>query len=203
MSLNSDQLFVTREAHVLTAPFGTTQPDLTSFDPRNPSGAWSNFGHTSRTNVVKITTEGGAIKVLDTAAEMGAETFVEPTVRGFEFEALQIDDQTLQSAYNGGPAVNGWYPVPTQANPLKVAIIVYMVSTKGKVLARYGQGNIVIMSEPTVNFTDLAGLTLKATLLTDSNGNNMYVGGSQVTSASAATSTSSSTSTTTSTAPAA
>lgn len=182
MSLDSEKLFVVREAHVLTAPFGTARPALDgTFSPRNPTGPWSNFGHTSRTNVVKVTTEGGAIKVLDSAAEMGVETFVEPTVRGFEFESLQIDDNTLQNAYNTGAPVEGWYAVPTQGNPLKVAVMVYMVSTRGKVIARYGQGNIVIMSEPTVSFTDLAGMTLKATLLTDDEGNNMYVGGSQFT----------------------
>lgn len=184
MSLKKDTLIRVQHAFVLIADEGVEKPDYKTLDPKNPPAPWSILGYTTKDEVVKIVSNGGETKLIDTAAEDGVDSATSPKTRDLEFYALQIESSTLDLAYNGAyNDATGEYDVPTNAEPLVKQVFVVMKTWAGKTVTLRGFGTISTGEEPSLSFTELSKVHLKVNLRTDSNGHNLHWGGDNIKSA--------------------
>lgn len=157
---------------------------VTNFDPNALTGGWVSIGHTPKDQPVKITTNGGEVTLVDTAAADGVDAITTPKNYVFDFDSLQFEVSNFDLAYNGSwNPLTKEYSVPTNSSPLQKAAMVVIRTANGKHIYYRGYGTIAAGDAPTLSFTELSKLPLKVTLMGDAGGYAFHIGGEGIESA--------------------
>lgn len=170
MTADSTKLVVPGHGTIFHAPVGTKPP-------ANPVGAagfniqtdgptvWKNLGHTSKSNTIAFTKEGGDKETLDTFLADAVRTSTSAVTWGLTVAALQMDAETLDLAFNGDidPATGG-YTVATPS-PLKTALFIYFQDDSGSLGFWVPNTEVSLGDAPSVDTAAFFELPLSATFL--------------------------------------
>ncbi|HEX9230195.1 MAG TPA: hypothetical protein VF885_26645, partial [Arthrobacter sp.] len=152
-----------------------------NFNPNQLTGGWVSVGHTPKDAPVKITTNGGEVTLVDTAAADGVDAITTPKNYVFDFDALQWDTLVFDLAFNGTyNSVTKEYSVPTNSSPLQKSAQVVMKTAAGKYFYVRGYGTITAGDAPTLSFTELSKLPLRVALMGDGQGYAFHLGGDAI-----------------------
>ncbi|MGK0740436.1 hypothetical protein ACSHWG_00905 [Leucobacter sp. Z1108] len=162
MTVNAGGLIIPGKGAVFTAPVNTPCPanplSLFSLSGTAPSG-WDNLGHTSKQNTISFAREGGEATALDSFLADSVRVFRSSVAWSLNVQALQIDGNTLDLAFNGDwDYVKGGYVIPAGAIPTETALFVLLQDSSGK-LGFYIPNNSISLGDAisidTENFLEL------------------------------------------------
>lgn len=171
MSADSTKLVVPGHGTIFIAPPNTKPPAT----PMNPATGfklqsdgptvWKNLGHTSKSNTIAFTKEGGDKESLDTFLADAVRTSTSAVRFGLTAAALQMDAQTLDLAFNGDmDAATGGYTVASPA-PVPTALFVYLHDSTGSLGFWVPNAEISLGDAPTIDPAAFFELPLSASFL--------------------------------------
>lgn len=103
--LKDEATLVVTEARFYKAAVGTEPPgDLTKMDAAT---AWTEIGHTSPSDPLSITTEGGDVEVLASLQNKKLRTLTKDITQSLELTLYQFDKETLKFFLGENAVVNG------------------------------------------------------------------------------------------------
>lgn len=139
MALNAAATTIPGKGTVLVAPPDTAAPTFATLDPTSPTSPWVTIGHTSRTNAVTLSKDGGDPTVVGSWWEESLRATRASTTWGVTVNSLQIDALTLGLAFPGGTvdAVNGSYGVGSTTAVDKALFILALDTGNGTRLGIY------------------------------------------------------------------
>lgn len=170
MSANKQSLVIPAKGTVFHAPAGTLPPE-------GPVGAngfklledgpapWKSLGHTSKQNTIAFTKEGGERESLDTFLADGVRVSTGSTQWGFTANALQMDPDTLDLAFNGefNPATGGY--IVTSAEPIEAAVFLFFKDATGAFGFWAPQVELMLGDAPNVDTANFFELQLSGSIL--------------------------------------
>lgn len=170
MSASRTSLVIPAKGTVFHAPKNTLPPT----GPLGPDGfkltqdgpsPWKNLGHTSKSNTIAFTKEGGERESLDTFLEDGVRTSNSSTSWGFTANALQFDEDNLDLAFNGEfNEDTGGYKVTSSA-PVETAIFLYFKDSTAALGFWIPNVEMTLGDAPNVDVANFFELPLSGTIL--------------------------------------
>lgn len=157
MALNDAAVLLPGRGTVFFGDVGTTVPDYHLIDPTDPTTytGFTCLGHTSRENTVSLTKDGGDATQKGTWWSPNFRNTYEAVVWGATVNALQIDTDTFDLAYNGyldtTDTVNGGYVVPEGAKPNEVAIFILMMDGTTRAGLDYPKCSVTVGDPPSID----------------------------------------------------
>lgn len=174
MAVSSSSLILPGKGTVFVAPVGTTPPtDLSTIDP-NDTTTYTGFdclGHTSRSNAVALTKDGGDATSVGSWLSDSVRTSYAPINYGCTVNGLQMDELTLGLAFGGGVIENGGYTVKGSVTAVDRAVLILFIdgAVNSGILAY--NASVTIGDAPSVSVDDFLEVQLSAAWNVDSNGN--------------------------------
>lgn len=126
MAADAKTLIIPGHGTVFQAPAATKMPagGISAFGLSKQPDGWLSLGHTSKKNTVKFKTDGGDATSVDTWLQDGVRTVYKSTAWSLGINGLQIDQPTLDLAFNGEFDTDSGYIVPNINSGLDVALFV-------------------------------------------------------------------------------
>ncbi|MGF3056146.1 hypothetical protein [Microbacterium sp. YY-01] len=168
MSVDATKLIIPGHGTVFHAPPNTKPPatPLDAFDLLDDGPTpWLNLGHTSKTNTIAFTKEGGEKETLDTFLADGVRTSIGSTTWGVDIASLQIDADNLDLAFNGDfDTETGGYTVATPA-PVGRALFLFFQDNTGELGFWLPNTELALGEAPSVDTANFFELPLSASIL--------------------------------------
>lgn len=163
MAIDNTAVLKVGTGHFYTAPVGTALPT----DIRNPGGSWTEVGHTSVTNILAASSDGGAETILRSLQNITLRTAIAPRTESFVMKLLQFDLPGLKLYYgSNATVVDGNLQVPSHPVPTEIAwlVVFYDGSTTAGIYAP--KASVIRSGDLAVADTEtLAELDVKVTPL--------------------------------------
>ena len=170
MSANASTLTIPAHGTIFHAPVNTAPPS----NPLGSSGfnlqldgptPWRNLGHTSKTNTIAFTREGGERTSLDTFLADSVRYSDASTSWGLTVNALQFDEDNLRFAFNGDfDPDTGGYIVATP-KPVQTALFLYFQDSTGSLGFWIPNAEMTLGDAPSVDTAAFFELPLTASIL--------------------------------------
>ena len=163
MAIDNTAVLKVGTGHFYTAPVGTAKPA----DLRNPTGSWTEIGHTSVQDILSASSEGGETTTLRSLQNATLRQSVAARTEAFIMNLLQFDSAGLKLYYGSNATVSGTsVKVPSNPTPTEVAWLV--VFYDGQTTAAIYAPKVSIIRNDDLSIADtenLAQLSLKVTPL--------------------------------------
>jgi hypothetical protein len=168
VAVNDNALVIPGKATVFHAPKNTAVPanPLTAFSLSNDtvSTGWRNLGHTSKSNTVSFSREGGEATTIDTYLADSVRTIYSSVSWSLEIPALQFDEDVLDLAFNGDLAADGGYIIPGSSNATDAALFLLFQDGTGKLGFYIPNTSVTLAEPPSFSPEDFIELPLSASI---------------------------------------
>lgn len=126
MAKNDAATLVVGAGNFFTAPVGTTRPVSVSTAPSAP---WDNIGHTSLSDIITFSSEGGDATTLGTLQSPALRTTYSARIESFGIQLQQFDRKSLRLYYgsNAPMLASGDLGIPAAPTPTTVAFLAIFV----------------------------------------------------------------------------
>lgn len=164
MALDNNAVLVVGAGNYFTADVGTAIPN----DLKAPTTPWANVGHTSLSDILSITSEGGEPTVLGTLQNKTLRTTYSARTESLAFTLQQFDTASLKLYYGSNAVVNADKTVGVPSNPEPTVTAFLAVFFDGsRAFAFYApKAEIFRGDDLTISDTEsIAGLPLRVTPL--------------------------------------
>lgn len=171
MALDNAAVLKVGTGHFYTATVGTALPT----DLRNPSGSWTEIGHTSAQDILAAGSEGGDTTTLRSLQNATLRQSIAPRTEAYTMNLLQFDAAGLKLYYGSNAVVDGNGHVQVPSNPIPTEVAWLVVFYDGQTTAGIYAPKASIIRSDDLSISDtenLAQLSLKVTPL--NNGANDY-----------------------------
>lgn len=172
MSAKDDALIVPGRGTVFTAPPTATFPPspLEVFRRgATPPVGWTDMGHTSRENAVAFSREGGDTTQLETWYSDAVRVTYGAVQWGATISALQMDEATLDLAFNGElDDVEGRYVVPASTSAILGQTVILFEDSTGSMLFWMPRTETTIGDAPSVQPDAFFAVPLALSILSSS-----------------------------------
>lgn len=169
MSVDASTLIIPGSGTVFMSAANASLPStpLTAFSlTGNPPVGWQNLGHTSKSNTIGFTRDGGDTTSLDTFLANAVRVITSSVAWGVNIPALQFDVNTLDLAFNGDfDSVTGGYTVPASADPIAAGLFLLFQDNTGKLGFWLPNTTISLGDAPSVDTEYFMELPLTASIL--------------------------------------
>lgn len=170
MSIDILETIIPGRGTVFIAPKNTPLPDggLDDFSltADTVGGTWKNIGHTSKNDMVSFSKEGGETETKETWLSDSARVIYSAAKWSMTVSTLQVNEQNLNLAFNGGFTTNKkGYVVPATPKAVEMAIFIYAEDNTGKLGFHIPSASFGIDDAPSFAADEFFGLKLKAALL--------------------------------------
>lgn len=167
MTVNKGATIVPGHGTVFVADRGTALPaDWNDFSltGTEPAG-WTNVGHTSKGNQPAFSKEGGEKTVLDSWLADGVDVIYSSTQWGLGVNALQVDEDNLDLAFDGFFDTDGSYVVPSSNPGLEKSIFLFSTDGTGSLGFYMENTNCSIGDAPSIDAAAFFEIPLSASIL--------------------------------------
>lgn len=151
------------------AALPATPLDSFTLNGAAPNG-WQNLGHTSKSNTISFSREGGESTPLDTFLASAVRTQKASESWSVNVPALQFDENILDLAFNGDfDSTTGGYTVPASAAPSQAGLFLLMQDNTGKLGFWLPNTTVSLGDAPSVDTEYFMELPLTASILSAPN----------------------------------
>lgn len=165
MALDGDAVFLPGRGLPFLAAVDTAPPAYKTMSPGTPGGTWIAAGHTSRENNVALTKNGGEATTVGTWYTPAFRTTYSDTTWGLTINALQMDKNTLDLAFNGTLDTDDGYIVPSAVTPLDRALFILCLDGTDRMGLYLPKVSITIGDGPAFDPTKFFEIPLAASVL--------------------------------------
>lgn len=164
MALDNNAVLVVGAGNYFTGATGAALPaDLAA-----PGAPWTNVGHTSLSDILSITSEGGEATVLGTLQNKSLRTTYSSRTEKLAFTLQQFDEASLKLYYGSNSVVNadGSLGVPSNPQPTTAAFLAIFYDGTRAFAFYAPKAEIYRNDDLTISDTEsIAGLPLAVTPL--------------------------------------
>lgn len=154
MTLDSTAVLKVGVGHFYTAPVGTALPA----DLRNPGGAWTEMGHTSVSDILSASSEGGETTTLRSLQNATLRTTTAARTEAFIMNLLQFDEASLKLYYGANAVVDGSGNVAIPSNPVATEAAWLVVFYDGQTTAGVYAPKVSILRSDDLGISDTENL---------------------------------------------
>lgn len=172
MSASDSALIVPGHGTVFFAPPEATLPTdpLTAFgiDKVAPTG-WTDLGHTSKENTISFSKDGGENSQLDTWYKDAVRVVYGSTTWTATVNALQMDERTLDLAFNGElDEAEGRYVIPASSSATTGQTVILFQDTTASMLIYLPNTQTTLGEAPSVSVEGFFEVQLSLSILSSS-----------------------------------
>lgn len=170
MSIDISEAIIPGKGTVFIAPKNTPLPtgglDDFSLTAATVNSVWQNIGHTSKSDQVSFSKEGGEGETKETWLSDSARVIYSTVKWSVTIAALQINEQNLNLAFNGGfNTSKKGYIVPASPKATEMAIFILAEDNTAKMGIHIPAASFTMDDAPSFASDDFLSLKLKAALL--------------------------------------
>ncbi len=172
MTADATAIFVPGHGTVFTADLSATFPanPLNAFTLTGaPPTGWTSLGHTSKDNTAAFNTDGGDATQLDTWLQDGVRTIYAAKSWSLGVNPLQLDQSSLDLAFNGVTDTDGGYIIAGTNNGLNKQLVLLSQDGTGKLAFWMPNTSVVLGDAPSIDPTKFLELPLSAAINAASN----------------------------------
>lgn len=130
-----------------------------------PPAGWTNVGHTSKDNTAAFTRDGGDKTVLDSWLADGIDVIYASTQYGLTINPIQVDEDSLDLAFDGFFDSDGGYVVPGANNGITKQLFLLATDGTGKLGFYMANTSISIGDAPSIDPAKFFEIPLAASIL--------------------------------------
>jgi hypothetical protein len=174
MALNGNATLIASRGTVYFAEPGTAVPDYKTINPNlAPPAGWENVGHISRENPLALAKDGGEQEIKGSWWTAALRTTTTPTTWSVTLNSLQIDKQTLQTAFANGihDGAEGSFTVTGDTTPANKAVLVLMIDGPLRAAFYFNNAAFTLGDAPEISVDNFMEIQLTAQVLVDGSGN--------------------------------
>ncbi len=168
MAIDATRKIVPGHGTLFTADLAAALPadPLTAFTlTGTPPTGWTNLGHTSKQNTAAFTKDGGDPTVLDSWLADGVDVIYATEQYGLTINPIQVDQDSLDLAFDGFFDTDGGYVVPSTNNGTGKQLFLLATDGTGKLGFYMASTSVKIGDAPSVDPTNFFELPLAARIL--------------------------------------
>lgn len=168
MTADATALVIPGHGTVYKAPANTAMPTggLSAFTlAGTPPTGWVSLGHTSVDNTVAFGIDGGDATVLNTWLQDGVRTVYAATNWSLTVNALQVDEDNLDLAFNGAFDTDDGYIVPGSNTGTSTALFVLCQDGTGQLGFYIPNTSTKLGDAPSIDTAKFFEMPLSASIL--------------------------------------
>lgn len=174
MSLNGNATLIAAQGTAYLAEPGTPAPDYKTLNPNlAPPAGWTCVGHVSRENPLALEKDGGEQEIVGSWWTANLRTTTTPTNWKVTLNSLQIDRETLITAFSTGvhDGQEGSFTVKDIAAPRNRALMILMVDGPIRAAFYFNNAAFMLGDAPEISVDAFMEIQLSAQVLVDGSGN--------------------------------
>jgi hypothetical protein len=154
MALDNTAVLKVGVGHFYTATVGTALPA----DLRNPGAGWTHMGHTSVSDILSASSEGGETTTLRSLQNKTLRTTTAARTEAFIMNLLQFDAPSLKLYYGSNATVDGSGNVAIPSSPVATEVAWLVVFYDGQTTAGVYAPKVSILRSDDLGISDTENL---------------------------------------------
>lgn len=174
MALNGNATLIPARGTAYFAEPGTPAPDYKTINPNlAPPAGWDCVGHVSRENPIALGKDGGEQEIQGSWWTSNLRTTTTPTSWTVTLNSLQIDAETLRTAFSTGThdSVEGSFTVTGESAPRNRAVLILMIDGPTRAAFYFNNAAFTLGDVPEFSVDAFMEIQLTAQVLVDGSGN--------------------------------